>query len=71
MSLYRKAKPGELVHTPVHKPAETVHKVVHKATSEQRKAYRREWMRTKRAKAKQDAPPADLKDIWLLTAELG
>ena len=78
MSLYRKAKPGELVVNNVVNKATAVTAVVDAnsrqgvyADKEQRKAYQREWMRAKRAKAKQSSPPPDLKGIWLLVAELG
>jgi hypothetical protein len=58
VSLYRKARPDDLVvHEPpmvVHNEPVVVHKVVHSrhgryADPQARKAYRRDWMRAKRA----------------------
>jgi len=71
MSLYRKAKPGEIVTRNVTRnavsPKTVTPSVMHAKTNAERQAA---WRARQKAKSAA-SPPADLKDIWLLTAELG
>jgi len=75
MSLYRKAKPGELARNVTHNatisnPVNAVTPVVTvaKTNAERQAAWR---AREKVKRVAQSSPPPDLKGIWLLVAELG